>query len=141
MIPSKLWFYQEFLDSAKTEPSGNVVVVFPKTKHFQDSRLVYQALGRSYPHPFQEGDMPVDPDQPVTDWTVDESFLTLYCRRLDEKEARTIHPSLFTSCMDAHLKEIRDVRHRRQSLLLGTFVCVIVLFRAFFFPEWPISTT
>lgn len=94
-IPPDPLFFEEFLKSDKTMASGNVIAVFPETKHRSAGRLVYAALGRAYPHPLQAGELPVDPDQPVTDWTVDELFLATYCRKVTEKQARAV-PSIHT---------------------------------------------
>ena len=70
-----------------------------------------QALGRSYPHPFQDEHTPIAPNQPVTYWTLGDNLdrhLETYCRPVTVQEARLIHPYLFASCMDAELQTYRE---------------------------------
>ena len=99
--------YQEFCDVSKTESTGNVVVIYWDS----NSGTKVQALGRSYPHPFQDEDTPIAPNQPVTYWTLGDNLdrhLETYCLPVTTQEARLIHPYLFASCMDAELQTYRE---------------------------------
>ena len=98
-------FYQEFLDETKTKPTGNVVVIYLETRSRVSGRVIYEGLGRCYPNILQHEETPVDPNQPVTLWTIDDGWLRKFCRPISEKTARRVHPYLFESCMDAEQHE------------------------------------
>jgi hypothetical protein len=99
--------YQEFHDINKTKPTGNVVVIYWDSSN--GTKVL--ALGRSYPHPFQDEHTPIAPNQPVTHWRLGDDldhFLNHYCLPVTKQEARLIHPYLFSSCMDAELQTYRE---------------------------------
>ena len=100
-------FYQEFCDVNKSQPTGNVVVIYYDS---HDGTKV-EALGRAFPHPFQDEDTPIKANQPVTYWMLGagmDQYLETYCRPVTVQEARKIHPYLFESCMDAELQTYKE---------------------------------
>jgi hypothetical protein len=80
-------FYEELHNKNRTAETsqGNIVAVFYETPRVQDGDTVFDAAGAVY---FEE-------NSPVCGTSVGQVYLSTSCRRVSEKRAREIHPSLF----------------------------------------------
>jgi len=74
-------FYEEFQNTRKTKPIGNVIAVFDGTERGGMVDAVASVYDR--------------PNSPATGIGVDRGYLRSRCRRVDEARAREIHPRLF----------------------------------------------
>ena len=98
--------YQEFCNTDKTEPTGNVVAIY-----YRQNGTKILALGRSYPRPFQSENTPIEANQEVSGWPLGDDLdrhLEAYCLPATREQARKIHPYLFAFFLEAELQMYRE---------------------------------
>ena len=79
-------FYLEFNDTAKRRSGGNVVAALVANGTYRSSGTVcYEALAALFDQP----------NAPVAGTGVALDYLRRKCQRINEANARTIHPALF----------------------------------------------
>lgn len=83
-------FYEEFENKRKRQSQGNVIAVFTDTGRASNGGYMFDAMGAVY---FQ-------PDSPVASTGVSWDYLREKCKHISEKQARQIHPQLFTRLDD-----------------------------------------
>jgi hypothetical protein len=79
-------FYDEYINTTKRQPTGNVVAVFVENGVFwSNGQACYEALAGIYAHG----------DSPVASTGVSLDYLSKNCKRISEQKARKIHHRLF----------------------------------------------
>jgi len=79
-------FYQEFSDKSKRKPGGTVVAALVLNgRYWSSGTICYETLAAVFDWP----------NSPVAGTGVSLDYLRQKCKRINEAQARTIHPVLF----------------------------------------------